>query len=105
MPEVDYESSRKGSWDDTLKAGDLITSYWKGIYKLISVEMRGDNKCPLFHFHTFAKECGEIRSHGKQINKVCDASYCARVTKDYVEARLDDLRIQASNWEAIKANI
>jgi len=70
-------------YDDTLKAGDLITTYNKGYYEFIKFEERGD--CPpLAYFRLVFKEDGSPATSSRLIRK-CDSSYCRKAKQAIFE--------------------
>jgi hypothetical protein len=78
MTNVTYPNGIVLQYDETLKEGDAITTYYSGFYILTRIEERL-NQTPLFHFTQLAKENGTIVKKSKK-EKTCDASYCRRVT-------------------------
>jgi hypothetical protein len=79
MKTVIYPSGYKGTYDDTLKVGDLISSYHNGYHELVQIEPRKD-AVPLFHYVTKFNASGTPRKSVK--SRKCDAAYCRRATEE-----------------------
>lgn len=75
------------------KAGDLITSYWKGYYTFIEYVDRG-NKNPVVRCRLFADANGKIRK-GKTILE-CDAYYC-KPAAEYIKAEIEKKKTDIAN--------
>jgi hypothetical protein len=96
MTDVTYPNGVVLQYDETLREGDVITTYYSGFYILSRIEER-PNQTPLFHFTQLAKENGSMIKKSKK-EKSCDASYCRRFTETIdsvitaVEKELKDLK-------------
>lgn len=80
MKSFKYPNGVVLTWDDELVPGDLITTYYSGIYRFVKSEPRGQNGelCPLFHFLQVYTADGRPRKAKK--TQICDASFCRRYT-------------------------
>lgn len=65
-------------YDETLKQGDLITTYFKGYFSFVKFTNRGNHTTPLASFVRFADTNGKLYKTKKVY--VCDASYCRNAT-------------------------
>jgi len=78
----------KSEYDDTFKAGDLITAYQKGYHEFIEYKDRGESNAPLVYYRR------RFNFNGKAINSkeilVCDATYCRKAAA-HVKKSLDEL--------------
>lgn len=109
MAHVLYSSGVKLEWDENLSVGSLIRTYHAGYWILERIEFREERKAPqhadpMWHpvpvewSHDDMKEvpiyhsCQVLRDDGtpsKKARKSCAASYCRRITKDYMDAQLE----------------
>ena len=74
-------------YDTTIKVGDLITAYHKGIWRVITIETRKNNS-PLFHYRQVLTQSYKP---GKNMVRCCDASYCMKVDDAYIQKLQDDI--------------
>lgn len=90
------------TYDDTIKLGDLITTYWSGYYEVIRIEDRGTIAAPLVYFHQRFDAKGNKR-FSKHV-KACDISFCRhaadRVAKD-IQKKTAELNILKAFYEQI----
>ncbi len=79
------------TWDDELAPGDLISTYYSGIFKLTQIELRSENgqeRSPLFYFVQVFAADGKPKN-GKKV-QCCDASYC-RNYKERLQKSISEL--------------
>lgn len=85
------------TYDETLKCGDIITAYHKGIHQITSIQSR-DGQAPLFNYRTIMTD--SFKKTNKKTIKTCDASYCGRVDvmqlKETIKM-LEDLIVMVDN--------
>ena len=99
MTEVICSNGVKLTWDETLKIGDLITSYHKGYWKLTNITTR-KGMPPLFQYTKQFKPDGTPVS-GKAIME-CDASFC-RNAKTVIAEELTKLTKQIATLNKLQA--
>jgi hypothetical protein len=75
MKTITYNNGFKATYDDQLKEGDLITTYWKGYYAFIRFEER-PNMTPKAFFKKAYRTNG-IPCKSKKILQ-CDAYHCRK---------------------------
>lgn len=80
MKDNDYK------YNDTLKPGDLITTYFKGYYTFIEYVPRGKTN-PIVRFKLVADSNGSLRKGTKIMQ--CDAFYCDLAT-DHIKKAIED---------------
>jgi len=88
-------------WDETLKIGDLITTYHKGYWKLVNITPRKGSP-PMFHYTKSFKPDGTPIA-GKATME-CDASYC-RNAKGVIADELSKLNRQIAALSKIQASL
>ncbi len=105
MAYVKYSNGVINEWDDNLTVGTLIRTYYSGYWILERIEFRepitrpqndpwrielvewshDDMKnSPVFHFVQVLNDNGEPT---KKNRKSCDASYCVKVDRAYMESQ------------------
>ena len=106
MAFVKYSNGVKLEWDENLSVGTLIRTYYRGYWILERIEFRepitpcpiGDSwrlelvewshddmkNSPIFHFCQVLNDDGKTT---KKNRKCCDASYCVKVDRSYVESQ------------------
>lgn len=95
MKTVECHNGVELIYDDSIEPGDIITTYYKGYWKMVSSEEREDNT-PIFNFERFAKADGKLFKPGGK-SEACDASYCRKARPAIIESivktkkQLDDL--------------
>ena len=106
MKTIIYPGGYRGIYDDSLHQGDLITTYYSGIYEFIRFEERTDSKgnpeVPLAFFKQKFTANGKPRNSKKESR--CDASYCRRA-EDFINRRLSELEEERNNLTNILASI
>lgn len=106
MKTIIYSGGYKGIYDDTLKEGDLITTYCSGIYEFIRFEERTDRKgrpeVPLAFFKQKFTANGKPRKSKKE--SCCDAAFCRRA-EDFINRRLSELEEEKSALSEILQTI
>lgn len=78
-------------YNDKLKTGDLITTYYKGYYSFIEYIPRGKSN-PIVTFKMVADSNGTLRKGTKIMQ--CDACYCELATghiKKAIEDRITEI--------------
>lgn len=103
MISVTYPNGVTLMYDETLKVGDIITTYHKGYHKLEEIEKRG-NATPLFFYSLFAKEDGSIRTQPKKIMKSCDASYCRRAS-EVIDGEIQEAENRLASLQNLKQHL
>lgn len=88
-------------WDETIKVGDIITTYNKGYWELVAIEPRVGTT-PLFHYKKSLKPDGTPTT-GKAIEK-CDASYC-RKAQETIEIEIDKALKLLINLRALQERL
>lgn len=73
-------------YDDTLKPGDLITTYYKGYFSFVKFTNRGNKNTPLATFIKVADTNGKSCKSKKA--QECDASYCRKAV-EYIKAEIE----------------
>ena len=86
MKTVKY-SGMELTWDDELKSGDLITTYWKGYYTFVRFEFENRHNDPPIALFTKTYDVGGKPCKSKKIIG-CDASYC-RKAADQIKAEIE----------------
>lgn len=99
-----------------MKEGDLITTYFKGFYRLKRIERRyltqyevdtysthkgkkaGDQYSPLFYFIQEYTDDGKPVKTAKE--KACDAVFC-KLVSDYIKEEVEKFNIRITALEAI----
>jgi len=77
-------------YNDTLKPGDLITTYFKGYFTFIEYKPRG--KCsPIVRFKLVADSNGNLRKGTKVME--CDACYCELAT-EHIKKAIEDRKTE-----------
>ena len=90
MKTVTYTNGYIGTYDDTLVKGDLITTYYKGIYEFDYSEDRGSDEVPLYYFRLKYDTNGNPQNSKKL--KCCDAAYCRRA-KETIDKLIEDYEL------------
>lgn len=92
MKTIIYLNGYKGTYDDTLKEGDLITTYYSGIYEFKRFQERTDTdggpSVPLAFFKQKFTINGKSRKSKKE--SCCDAAFCRRA-ENFITLRLSEL--------------
>jgi hypothetical protein len=70
------------TYDETIKVGDIITTYSPGFHELTEIEDRGAFKTPLFIYKRVFNDAGEPYKKTLQRITSCDASYCRKATEE-----------------------
>jgi len=86
MITIKYDNGYEGTYDETLKPGDMITAYRKGYHEFIKFEDRGNKVVPLVHYKQIYNENGKPCK--PKIVFQCDAAYCRRAI-DYIEKAIE----------------
>ena len=81
-----------------MKAGDLITTYWKGYYIFVGFTDRGAGNSPIARFKKFANFNGKICKSEKILE--CDAAYC-KVAADHIKAEIEKKKKEVTDLEAL----
>lgn len=89
MKTVKCQNGIELQYDDTLKSGDLITTYYKGYYVFVAFGDRGKNNSPLAYFRKVASVVGKPCKSNKILE--CDASYCSSAV-DQIKETISDLQ-------------
>lgn len=97
MKTFEHKNGYKGIYDDELKPGDLITTYYKGYYEFVTMEERKDN-APLYYFKLKYDSNGQPRMSKKL--QCCDAAYC-RLAKNFLEKEIEQRKTQIENLNKI----
>lgn len=91
-----------------MKVGDIITTYYKGFWKLERIEARfltqddlrystyahknvGDEYSPMFHFSLVADGSGKAPKKLSKATKTCDAAHC-RPISEYIKKADEELQ-------------
>lgn len=115
MAYIKFNNGYTSTWDETIKIGELITTYNEGYHILTNIEYRDRpiydqedivekshpefNYSPLFHYIKVLKSDG---TPSKKITSSCDASYCRRVTEEDAEAAmLAVIKAEEQKFQAI----
>lgn len=80
MITIKYDNGYEGTYDETLKPGDMITAYRKGYHEFIKFEERGTEIVPLVHYKQIYNDNGKP-CKSKTIYQ-CDGAYCRRAIDD-----------------------
>lgn len=102
MAFIKFKSGYVSQWDDTIKIGELITTYNDGYHILVSINYREppdkddvvecdppDIKyAPIFVYRKVMKSDGTLVTRNTE--QSCDASYCRRVTRESAHAAFAD---------------
>ena len=87
-----------GKERNKMKAGDLITTYWKGYYIFVEFKDRGKGNSPIARFRKFADFNGKICKSEKILE--CDASYC-NIASDHIKAEIEKKKKEINNLGAL----
>lgn len=99
---------------DELQVGDIVTTYHKGYWRVTKITRRfltqgdfdhqiqgyqkaGDEKSPLIEYELVADSDGN-RPKGKPRTNRCDAGYCARLTREWIE---EQKKSDIAKWDKI----
>lgn len=85
-------------YDDTLVKGDLIKTYYSGIYEFDHSEGRGKESAPLYYFRLKYDAKGNPRK--SKILRCCDAAYCRRA-KEFIESSIEEHELTISRLKSI----
>lgn len=72
MTKVTYPNGHISQYDETIKVGDIISTYHSGFHRVTEVKPR-EGGTPLISYVKIAKDDG---SKSKAIPNRCDASFC-----------------------------
>lgn len=87
-------------YDDTIKVGDIITTYFAGFHKVTKITPR-DGNTPLICFVRVADENGISRKSKEQC---CDISYC-RHARSMVSDRIAQKQHEISSLTLFLASL
>ena len=85
MKTVKFCDGLELTYDDELKVGDLITTYYKGYYKFVGFQNR-HNECPIACFKRAYDLDGKPRKSKKIME--CDAFWC-RKASDKIKVEIE----------------
>ncbi len=97
-----------------MKEGDLITTYYKGYFRLKRIERRfttqqdinsrlnsgrslGEEYSPLFHFEQEFDSNGDVK---KSKEKACDAQFC-QLASEAIKTELEEMLTRRYNLERL----
>ena len=88
----------KDKYNDTLKPGDLIVTYFKGYYTFIEYVSRGKTTNPMVRFKLVVDSNGSLRKGTKIME--CDAFYCELAT-EHIKKAIEDRKNEIVNLSAL----
>jgi hypothetical protein len=97
MKTITYSNGFKATYDDQLKEGDLITTYWKGYYTFIRFEER-PNTTPEACFKKAYNFNGSPCKSKKTLQ--CDAAYCRKAV-DHIRGQIKQKKQEIMDLEQI----
>ena len=97
-----------------LQVGDVITAYHKGYWRVVEIQRRfltkddlrfsaykdckvGDEYSPLIRYELVMDTKGN-KPKGKAKTNVCDARYCSKLTREWVE---EQKQAAVAQWDAV----
>jgi hypothetical protein len=81
MISITYPNGYVGTYDETIKVGDIISAYLTGYHKVTKIEERG-GEVPLFYYQMVADKNGKPKNSKENY---CDAAYCRHAKETLIE--------------------
>ena len=93
MATITNSNGYVSNWDETITVGTLITAYHSGYFILERIDHRDqddgepdfERQAPVFHYVKVVSTSGLPSA---KVRQCCDASFCARVTKETIASIL-----------------